>query len=1714
MATNGLMSGRIRWRGYTALAGLACCCLLNAAAQLPPREIINRADVLFYNPSGQSNFFTSQPVSVLVPRQDLPAIHFFQDATFTTYAQVSRIGRLLYIQSEDEGCAPTGDRPRTNLVYLTSTKTGDREVLTAIETAAGSRRFRVSPPVETRDVRLFPAAPGNGTLETTWNDRVIAETDGCAGGRASATLLIDPSGVVFDSRSDAPVAGARVTLIDATSGSPAEVFDVDGRTPAPSTVVTEADGRYTFPAVPPGTYQLLIRPPPGYTIPSKVPPQDLPRGHTILDPGSYGGNFVLPTLAAVQVDVPADPLVDGSGGLFLQKIASRQVVEPADFIDYTLRIKNLTSNSLSAVVVTDQLPLGFAYQAGSARLEGARVSDPQGGAGPRLQFTVPSIRAEQTVTLTYRVRVGPGAFQGNGVNTAQAVAEGPPRRVSNLAQARVQVQGSVFTDRGIIFGKVFIDANLNGVQDENEWGIPGVRLFLEDGTFVITDSEGKYDLYGLRPVTHVIKVDNITLPAGAKLVPLSNRNAGSGGSQFVELKRSEFHKADFAIAPPAPRTLQEIKDRRAKAETMALETDPLLKRPLTPDGAPISRGDPRALPATGTIGASPNAGPAAGALTQVKPISSDNKPSSNTNAAPTNAASTNAVPTGATNASPAQPSGNPQPANTNSAARPAASLPAGPMEAALTNLDQTLGFVDLKNGDTLPMSQATLRAKGAQGARLVLKVNGEEIPASRIGRRFTIPQNQVEVVEWVGVGMRPGTNRLELVQSDSFGNPRATNAIQVVAPDKLGAIKIAFPKGDHFAGSTTNVPVSVRLQDARGVPVTTRTPLTLDASLGEWKVADLNPGEPGVQVFIEGGSADYVLMPPKEPGDCAIRVSSGALKGETVLAFLPEPRPMIAVGIVEGRISLNSLKSGSIVPARSRDGFEEELRSFAVSGNDGRLNAAGRAAFFLKGKIKGEYLLTAGYDSEKDTRERLFRDIQPDEFYPIYGDAAAKGFDAQSTGRLYVRVDKRRCYLLYGDYLTTSTTEARALGNYSRSLTGIKEHYEKNRFVANLWASQDTSRQVIEELPANGTSGPYFFRTANGIVNSEKVEILTRDRNQPAVIVKSVSMARFTDYEFEPFTGRILFKAPVPSLDPLLNPISIRVTYEVDQGGDKFWVYGADGQVKVTSWLEAGGAAVRDENPLGNYGLYSANTTVKVAPNTTVGGEVAHSETDFIGGGNAERVVVRRQDAKSDALVYWGHADNTFSNTASMLSAGRTEAGAKVGYRVAPSTRLVGQGLVTESLANNGERKGARLDLEHTFPNQVRVEVGGRYSTETANPASFTSVGVTPNEVTSLRTKVTTPVPKVKNATVYGEYENDVVEPDKRLVAVGGDYQMKPNSRLYARHEFINALGGPFELNTVQQRNTTLVGLDTPYMRDGTLFNEYRMRDAITGREAEAAVGLRNLWKIRDGLRANTTFERISPVTGNPQNEATAGTGAIEYTGDPDWKATARLELRVSNPNDSLLNTLGYARKLSRDWTFLGRSIVYLVDNKAPGIGDKAQARFQAGLAWRQTSTDRWNGLGKYEYKIEEDGSLPSADLHRQVHMFLFDLNYQPARDWIISGHYGGKLAFEDSNGQDNVADGHLLAMRVTYDVTKRWDLGLCASALFSSQDPAVHYGLGPEVGFRVHDNVRLAVGYNFFGFRDRDLSSEEYTDHGVYVALRLKFDEALFGLGRKEDKP
>ena len=301
----------------------------------------------------------------------------FMISSATTQARSNAVDHR-YLCKRSQQCKLTRSK-RSQDHHHYPAKTGDYETFTAVETGPDTGVFRIFQQIPTQDARLVAVIHGDGVIETIRNDTLTAEIEGCGSTRTETTLLIDPDGVIFDSRTDAPIAGVTVTLIDANTGSPAIVFKADGVTPAASTVVTDASGRYEFPTVAPGIYRLVITAPPGYSVPSQVHPSALPPGRLIDFSGSYGGTFpVSLKTGAVKIDVPADAAPGAGAGFFVQKVASRREAEIGDAIQYTVRIKNVGVTQ-PEVKLIDNLPPVSPIK-GTARLDGGRADGTPGHA--------------------------------------------------------------------------------------------------------------------------------------------------------------------------------------------------------------------------------------------------------------------------------------------------------------------------------------------------------------------------------------------------------------------------------------------------------------------------------------------------------------------------------------------------------------------------------------------------------------------------------------------------------------------------------------------------------------------------------------------------------------------------------------------------------------------------------------------------------------------------------------------------------------------------------------------------------------------------------------------------------------------------------------------------------------------------------------------------------------------------------------------------------------------------------------------------------------------------------------------------------------------------------------------------------------------------------------------------------------------------------------
>lgn len=392
-------------------------------------------------------------------------------------------------------------------------------------------------------------------------------------------LPIAPNGVVYNSLTRAPIAGATLAMLRAGAPLPASCFDDT----AQQGQITQAGGYYRFdlnfsdPACPAGNNYLIQVTAPGgiyvagesriippasnaATAPFSVPAcpgglQDaLPavpfceaQGSEFapppsVPPGSTGTKYYLNlTLDGSSVPgsnqiynnhIPVDQQI--AGAFSITKTTPLLNVTRGQLVPYTITIGSVLGASAQGVQIVDRYPAGFRYVKGSARMNGV-PTEPTVTAS-QLVWSGISFDSNAHPTITLLLAVGAGVSEGEFTNRAQVLQGVTGQPMSGEATATVRVVADQTFDCTDVFGKVFDDVNRNGFQDPGEKGLPGVRVVTAQGLAATTDQYGRFHITcamvpnGIRGSNFVLKLDDRTLPSGFRmstdLIQIKHATAG------------------------------------------------------------------------------------------------------------------------------------------------------------------------------------------------------------------------------------------------------------------------------------------------------------------------------------------------------------------------------------------------------------------------------------------------------------------------------------------------------------------------------------------------------------------------------------------------------------------------------------------------------------------------------------------------------------------------------------------------------------------------------------------------------------------------------------------------------------------------------------------------------------------------------------------------------------------------------------------------------------------------------------------------------------------------------------------------------------------------------------------------------------------------------------------------------------------------------------
>jgi len=251
---------------------------------------------------------------------------------------------------------------------------------------------------------------------------------------------------------------------------------------------------------------LKISPPDGYSFPSLVTDfQELDIKNNQIDQASFGGVFEIEKTGPVMRTLP----LDVSSDLVLRKKANVNIASIGDFVSYTIEIENRGDQN-APLRIRDIAPEGFRLVETSVSVDRGDVST-QSLDGQSYDFSVSPIASGEIATLSYTMEVGAGAQNGEALNTAFVINAGL-EKISNASESIVFIQEELLRSRGTIIG--LVSEAKCGIENEETIGVQGVRLYMETGAYVVSDKRGMFHFENIKPGTHVVQIDDVSLPQG------------------------------------------------------------------------------------------------------------------------------------------------------------------------------------------------------------------------------------------------------------------------------------------------------------------------------------------------------------------------------------------------------------------------------------------------------------------------------------------------------------------------------------------------------------------------------------------------------------------------------------------------------------------------------------------------------------------------------------------------------------------------------------------------------------------------------------------------------------------------------------------------------------------------------------------------------------------------------------------------------------------------------------------------------------------------------------------------------------------------------------------------------------------------------------------------------------------------------------------------
>ena len=681
---------------------------------------------------------------------------------------------------------------------------------------------------------------------------------------------------------------------------------------------------------------------------------------------------------------------------------------------------------------------------------------------------------------------------------------------------------------------------------------------------------------------------------------------------------------------------------------------------------------------------------------------------------------------------------------------------------------------------------------------------------------------------------------------------------------------------------------------------------------------------------------------------------------------------------------------------------------------------AGSLSFFGTQKFSGDWRVTASADTREEpvkdlfsnflnkVPDSLFRRIDPNYYYPTYGDDSTVQELAPTLGKFYVKVEHHDDYGLWGNFRLNYFDNE--LTQVDRGLYGANLHWVSDavtsfgakRIALDGFAAQPGTIAGRDEFQGTGGS-LYFLHEQDILTGSEQVRIELRDKDS-GLATGTVNLQPNVDYEIDYLQGRIVLAEPLSSTaaDNLLVRTSglsgqlayLVVRYEYTPGFENIhtWTTGGQADVWLNNYVRLGVTASSNDSGTDGNSLRGADLTLRKSADSWV------------------KLQTGRSDGLDSSSFYstdggFGFTNyNTNAFTNASAEAYRADVSLGLGDFLSGSKgRLT---YYTQHLDAGYSAPGFdSLTATDYYGGTLKLPIGDSWSVNAKADRRSQDQGLTTQaEELDVAYKIS------KNWSVSTGVRHDDRQDNSLLVPATQQQGERSDVVAQLGYDSLSTWRAyTFAQDTVSKsgdrEDNSRVGIGGSYRVTNALQLQAEASEGSLG--AGGKLGTNYVVSNHTTLYLNYSLENELADTGVFQRQGTLVSGMKERLSD---SSTVYVEERYQNIDSAsgLTHATGVTLTPNSHWNFgVNAEMGTLVDSQTDAETKRKAAGFRIGY-----SQDKIQASTGVEFR-DDDMQQPSTTTYTNLRTWLFRNNFkfQITPDWRLVGKYDHSMS-NDSQGQ------------------------------------------------------------------------------------------------------